>query len=181
MSGAVGQVMPKIMERDDLNWIEWLLVRAAKGFAIAGGLGFVGMVSMSLVSVVGRKLWSVPVNGDVEIVQVATAVSAAALIPYCTLAGEHLKVDFFTEHVRSSIKTKMDSFAYVLMTLVFLLIAWRTGLHAVDMRESGEVTTLREIPVWIPVAGIVPSLIMVALCAAYRSVTLFNTGKGGTS
>lgn len=180
MSGAVGQALPKIMERTDLNLIERALVLASKGFAITGGLGFIGMVSMSLVSVVGRKLWSAPINGDVEIVQVVTAVAAAALVPYCTLSGEHLKVDFFTEHVRPALKNKMDAVAYALMTAVFVLIAWRTGLRAVEIRDSGEVTTLREIPVWLPVLGMVPSLVLVAACSAYRSVSL-ALAKGNAS
>lgn len=180
MSGHSGHNAVRIMERKDLSVIGRTLVFSTKAFAVCGGLGFTGMVFMSLVSVVGRKLWAAPINGDIEIVQVITAVAAAALIPYCTLAGEHLKVDFFTEHLPAPILAWLDSFAYAVMTAVFALITWRTFLHAIDMRESGEVTTLREIPVWIPVLSMVPSLTLVTLCAAYRCISEFRT-KGDPS
>src|SRR5437764_13579355 len=44
----------------------WLLA-LSRQTAIAGGLVFVGLVAMSLASIVGRKLFALPVPGDVEL------------------------------------------------------------------------------------------------------------------
>ena len=41
------------------------LLVLTKGVAIAGGLVFVALVAMEIVSIVGRKLFSAPVPGDV--------------------------------------------------------------------------------------------------------------------
>ena len=34
--------------------------------------------------------------------------AATAFLPYCTLLGEHIKVDFFTESMRDSLKRPID-------------------------------------------------------------------------
>ena len=52
-------------------------------FAIAGGLGFVCLVVMSLVSIVGRKIASMPVPGDIEVMQMGTAIASAAMLAHC--------------------------------------------------------------------------------------------------
>lgn len=65
-----------------------------KGFAIAGGVGFIVLVLMSLVSIVGRKLASTPITGDIELMQMAGAVAAAAMLPFCEMERHHLRVDF---------------------------------------------------------------------------------------
>jgi len=53
-------------------------------FALAA---FVAIVAMSIVSIVGRKLfaWSVP--GDVELLQMCAAFASAAFFAYCHLVG----------------------------------------------------------------------------------------------
>ena len=75
------------------------LVATARGLAVAGGLVFVGLVAMEIVSIVGRKLfaWSVP--GDVEMLQMCAAFASASFFAYCHLAGGDVKVDFFTHRL----------------------------------------------------------------------------------
>src|SRR5438045_6814573 len=76
-----------------------LLLRASRGLAIAGGLVFVGLVAMEIVSIVGRKLFSAPVPGDVEVLQMCAAFASAAFFAYCHLARGDVKVDFFTHNL----------------------------------------------------------------------------------
>lgn len=161
--------------------VEAVLIVVAKSMAMAGGLLFIGLILMSLVSIVGRKLGFGSVHGDIELTQAGTAVAAAAFLPYCTLLGEHLKVDFFTEGLRPALRRRMDGVADLLLALIAGLLAWRTGLQAVSIREAGEVTPLVSLPVWIPVAALVPSLAMMSMCAAYRFVAAFLRTRGGAS
>lgn len=146
------------------------LLLLSKGLAIAGGALFVALIVMSLISIVGRKLGFGAVNGDIELMQAGSAVAGAAFLPYCTLLGEHVKVDFFTENMRPSRKRKIDAFADFMLALMAGFIAWRTGLSVLSIKESNEVTTLVSLPVWIPVAAMVPSFALMTACAAYRMV-----------
>ncbi|MBK6865329.1 MAG: hypothetical protein IPG91_18340 [Ideonella sp.] len=70
-----------------------LLDRVATGFTMLGGLTFCALIAMSIVSIVGRKLFSAPVQGDVELMQMGAAVGAAAFLPLCGLYDHNVKVD----------------------------------------------------------------------------------------
>ncbi|HYH23160.1 MAG TPA: TRAP transporter small permease [Azospirillum sp.] len=157
--------------------VERALLPAAKGFALLGGAALLGLIAMSLVSIVGRKLAGTPITGDVEMMQAGTAAAAAALLPYCTIRGEHLRVDFFTEKAPAWLRRPLDGVADLLLALVMATLAWRTGLQAVDLREAREVTPLLSIPVWLAVGALVPSLALTAACAAHRAVTGLLTGR----
>ena len=69
---------------------------AAKQLAIGGGLVFVALVAMSIVSIVGRKLFAWPVPGDVEMLQMCAAFASSAFFAWCHLVNGDVKVDFFT-------------------------------------------------------------------------------------
>ncbi len=155
------------------------LLQAAKAFALAGGALFVAMVCLSVVSIVGRKLWSTPVNGDIELLQMGTGIAAAAFFPYCTMMGEHLRVEFFTTWMSSRGREILDGIASLLLCLAMALLAWRSSMQASEIYEAGEVTIMRNIPVWIPVLCLVPSLALTALCALNRAIHHFMA-RGAT-
>ncbi|WP_150430667.1 TRAP transporter small permease [Dechloromonas sp. CZR5] len=157
--------------------VEHYLIMAGKAMAISGGVLFIALIAMSLVSIIGRKLGFGSVNGDIELMQAGTAVAATAFLPYCTLLGEHIKVDFFTENMRDSLKRPIDGIAEILFAVVSGLLVWRTILSAIATRESEEVTTLVSLPLWIPTALLVPGLFLMMVCAIYRAYAHFHPTK----
>jgi TRAP-type C4-dicarboxylate transport system permease small subunit len=173
MHDAMG--MPhELVEHDR---VEHYLILMGKGMAVSGGVLFIGLIVMSLVSIIGRKLGFGSVNGDIELMQAGTAVAATAFLPYCTLLGEHIKVDFFTEGMRESLKRPIDGLAELLLAVISAILTWRTVLSAISIHEAGEVTTLVSLPVWIPVAALVPGLALMVVCAAYRAFVSFHPTK----
>jgi len=159
----------ELLEHDP---VERGLIVAGKAMAIAGGLLFIALIIMSLVSIIGRKLGLGSVSGDIEL-----AVAATAILPYCTLLGEHIKVDFFTENLRASLKRPIDGVTEVLFAIVSGILTWRTVLSAIATYESHEVTTLVSLPLWIPTALLVPGLALMAVCALYRAYAHFHPTK----
>jgi TRAP-type C4-dicarboxylate transport system permease small subunit len=145
-----------------------VLERLSLAFSIAGGLVFVGLIGMSLVSIVGRKLASSPVQGDIELMQMGAAVGTAAFLPLCTLRDHHIKVDALTGGLPVAGRSLLDAIAQGLLFAVASVMAWRTTLAAIDTHSAGEMSPLLLIPQWIPVAMLVPSLMLFALCAAFR-------------
>ncbi|MDR3376753.1 MAG: TRAP transporter small permease subunit [Ancalomicrobiaceae bacterium] len=150
------------------------LMTASKGFALAGGVIFIGMVCLSVVSIVGRKLWSAPIEGDIELLQMGTGIAAATFFPYCTLANEHLRVEFFTDHLPARIRARLDGLANLMLALAMALLTWRSTIQAFELYDAGEVTVMRNIEVWIPVALMVPSLALTTICALDRAVHNFT-------
>ena len=140
-----------------------------RAFAIAGGIGFIAMVTMSLVSIVGRKLASAPVPGDIEIMQMGTAVASAAMLAYCEMEHHHLRVDFFTSGLSAAARHRLDALSHVLLALVAAVVAWRTGAGAASLKEAGEASMLLLWPVWTVVAAMVPSFVLLALAGLYNA------------
>lgn len=157
--------------------VERALLLAAKGFAMAGGGIFLALIGMSLLSIFGRKLANLPITGDVELMQVGTAVAACAFLPLCTILGENLRVDFFTEFAPAWLRQPLDALADLLLGAFALLLVWRTGLQVVDIREAGEVTPLLSLPVWMPMLAMLPSLALTALCALTRGWRGLTSGE----
>ncbi|WP_061242299.1 TRAP transporter small permease [Ectopseudomonas composti] len=147
-----------------------------QGFALSGGLLLLALIGMSLISIVGRKLFAAPIRGDMELMQVGAAVAIAAFLPMCELRGNHLKADAFTLAAPEAVKRCLDALAHLLCVGVAVILAWRTSLQMLDSREYGDVTTLLSIPLWIPLLLIVPSLVLLALCALQRVADIVLPG-----
>jgi len=148
------------------------LVALARGFAVAGGLVFVALVAMEIVSIVGRKLfaWSVP--GDVELLQMCAAFASATFFAYCHLAGGDVKVDFFTHNLSPRAVAALDAFGSLLVCAFGALIAWRTGAGALAVREAGETSAILGIPVWIAQGLMVPGFALLAVAGGYKALHL---------
>ncbi|MCC6379570.1 MAG: TRAP transporter small permease [Burkholderiales bacterium] len=148
------------------------LLALTRAFAVAGGLVFVGLVAMEIVSIVGRKLWAWSVPGDVELLEMCAAFAAATFFAYCHLAGGDVKVDFFTHNLPPRIVAALDSFGSLLVAAFGALIAWRTGAGAWSVHESGVTSAILGIPVWIAQGLMVPSFVLLAVSGGYRCAIL---------
>lgn len=155
-----------------------VLHRAASWLAMAGGFVFCALIVMSIFSIVGRKLFSSPVQGDVELMQMGAAVGAAAFLPLCELHDNHIKVDALTSWMGGPARAALDTVAHLMLTVAAAAITWRTGMAVQDAMSYGEVTTLLSVPVWQPVALLVPSFALLTLCGLYRVVVSFNLALG---
>ena len=85
-----------------------VLTVACKAAALAGALVFVALVLMSIVSISGRKLMSMPVPGDVEMLQLCAAFASASFFAWCHLSHGDVKVDFFTDWLPARAVHAMD-------------------------------------------------------------------------
>jgi TRAP-type mannitol/chloroaromatic compound transport system, small permease component len=112
------------------------LLAASKLLALAGGVVFLGLVAMSGVSIVGRKLASSPVQGDVEMLQMSAAFACATFFAYCHLVGGDVKVDFFTSRLSARSTHRLDAFGSLVYTLVACALTWRTLAGALGVRAA---------------------------------------------
>ncbi len=145
-----------------------LLERVVTGWALAGGVIFCAIVIMSIISIVGRKMFAGPIQGDMELLMMGSAVGAAAFLPLCEMDDHHIKVDAFTVWLSGRSSAALDALAHALLTVVAGVIAWRTALYSLACHENAEVSSQLLIPLWIPVALLVPSFVLLALTAFRR-------------
>ena len=150
------------------------LREASKWLALAGGVVFVGLVIMSIVSIVGRKLFSTPVPGDVEVLQMCAAFGSASFFAWCHLNHGDVKVDFFTAKWRPEVNLRLDGFGSLLVGLFGALIAWRSFAGAMALREYEETSVILGIPVWIAQVLMVPGFVLLALSGFYMAFRMLR-------
>ena len=107
--------------------LRWLCMASAT----IGGVLLIGIGLMTLLSVAGRVLFSHPIQGDVETVQLACAVGLASFLPYTQWQGGNIIVDFFTTRASKRTQRRLDALGALLLGLVAALVCWRTrrGIH----------------------------------------------------
>jgi len=152
------------------HWLE----PVCRGFALTGGFILLLLIGMSLISLVGRKLFAAPIRGDMELMEMGAAVAIAAFLPLCELRGLHIKADAFTLWAPDKLKRLLDGFGHSLLILAAGLLAWRTALQAFNAQKYGDVSALLSLPIWIALACVVPSLALLSLCGLARVLDQFH-------
>ncbi|NMG45653.1 TRAP transporter small permease subunit [Aromatoleum toluvorans] len=155
------------------------LYAASRVSALMGGTVFMLMIGMSLVSIVGRKLFALPVPGDFEVLQMGAAVASATFFSYCQMVDGHVRVDFFTHWLPLRVRALLDGVAALLMGAVALLVAWRTGAAAVSSYDSGEASVMLGWPGWVAIALIVPGFLLFTATSLYIAGRRFGVVLGG--
>ncbi|MCZ2105108.1 MAG: TRAP transporter small permease [Burkholderiales bacterium] len=145
------------------------LLLVSEFVATLGGLAFVALVIMSLISIVGRKLFSVPVPGDMEVLMMVAAGASATFFAYCHLEGGDVKVDFFTAKAHPRTVLLLDAIASMLVGVFGAVIAWRSTVGAFSLQEAGETSAILGWPVWLAQIAMTPGFVLLALAGFYMA------------
>jgi TRAP-type mannitol/chloroaromatic compound transport system permease small subunit len=155
------------------------LLALSKALSLFGGLIFVLLVAMSIVSIVGRKLASAPVPGDVEVLQMSAAFACACFFAYCHLIGGDVKVDFFTARASARTHRWLDAIGSLLFGLMGVALAWRGSAGMLAVKESGETSVILGWPVWVAQALMIPGFVLMALAGLYMVGAHLRTPSAG--
>ena len=131
--------------------------------ALAGGLLLLAMAAMTTASVIGRAFFARPVPGDVELVQLGTAVCIALFLPYTQVRGGNIIIDVFTARASARARARMDGLGTLLYTLAMALVCWRLAAGGLAALQSQETSMLMGLPIWIAYMLMVPGLALAAL------------------
>jgi TRAP-type C4-dicarboxylate transport system permease small subunit len=150
------------------------LLALCRALAIVGGLVFVGLVGMELVSIVGRKLFSWPVPGDVEILQMCAAFASATFFAYCHMVNGDVKVDFFTHNLAPAKLALLDAIGSLLVGAFGAVLTWRTAAGAWSLKEVGETSAILGLPVWIAQGLMIPGFALLAVAGFFMAGRLLR-------
>lgn len=143
------------------GWFEGL----AHAFAMAGGFLLVGVMGMTVASVVGRYALGLPVPGDYEITELACGVAVFAFLPYSHATNANVVVDFFTSRLRPRYRSALDAVHGLAAMAMAGLIAWRLFIGGVRKLEDGETTLFVEIPLhWAYFLSLTAAGLLTAVC-----------------
>ena len=146
-----------------------ILTALANVFALFGGTVLLVIVAINFVSILGRFLFSKPLVGDFELVEMGCAVAISSFLPLCQLRGGNIIVDFVTSGLSHRTRQVMDGIGALIFALVAAFFAWRMIYGMQDMYRYNEETMLLQLPVWIPFIPVIMSFFLLALCCLYCS------------
>ena len=140
-----------------------LLHRATEVWALLGGLLLLAIALMTSYSAGAGWLVGKPLPGDVELVEMLTAVSVFMFLPYCQISGANVTADLFTAGASKRTVAALELLGAVVALAFSVLLLWRMYLGLLDYRQYVETTTILKIPIWY---AYLPALASLALLAA---------------
>ena len=156
-----------------------LIERISGAIAFFGGLLSLAVAMLVVVSVAGRWLsgtsvaqtfrWLGPIPGDFELVQMATAVSVFAFLPYCQARRGNIFVDTFTTKLPARVNALIDAVWDLVYAGVMALLSTALINGALDHFRSQQTTMLLQLLVWPALAAcaaLTMALVAVALVTA---------------
>jgi TRAP-type C4-dicarboxylate transport system permease small subunit len=147
------------------------LAAFTRPLAIAGGILMIAVAIMVTVSVVMRRLINESVPGDIELVQIGTAVAIFAFLPICQARRGNIMVDTFTLRLPRRLRMMLDALWDLAYAGISAIIAWRLGVGAWDTIRSNTVSMMLGLPTGWAIAacaGMATLLSIVAVATALR-------------
>lgn len=157
--------------------ISLLVRRATVVWALLGGVAIGLVVAANVWSVVGGALFSRPVPGVYEIVQVGVAVGMFMFLPYCQITGANVSADIFTAKLKGRAQDSLVALGSTIALVFAAFLLWRMFYGLIDLREYRETTTIYQFPLWI---AYVPVLLSLALLGVAALVNLVEAITGTT-
>ena len=141
---------------------------------LAGGFLMAAVTVMSVISVLGRYLFSAPVPGDFELVTMGTAIAVFLFLPYCHLQRGNVVVDLFLSWAPRKVQVFFDGASGLLLAAIAGVLSWRMAQGGLDMHRYNEVSYILALPIWpvFPVA--VLALALLAACCLYTAFRDFR-------
>ena len=151
----------------------------SKYFAIFGGFILLTAALISIFSIFGRVVFSSPILGDFELVEIACAVAIGSFLPLCHLKEGNVIVDFITAKLSKNKIHLLDSISSFIFGVVALFFSFRMILGAKDMYVYQEETMLLAFPIWLPFLPVIASFFLLTICCFYTFIIKINliTGK----
>ena len=152
-------------------------LRVTRPLAIAGGLLMLAMALMVVVSVVMRWLISYSVPGDIELVQIATALAVFSFLPLCQLHRGNIMVDTFTTGLPRRVQNALDALWDLVYAGMAAIIAWRLALGAYDTIRSNTVSMMLALPIGWAIAACAAMAVLLMLVALTTAFALLRRAR----
>lgn len=122
--------------------------RVARALALVAGLVLTAIAILTVVSIAMRAGLNRPLRGDIEIIELLAAVAVFGFFPYCQARNANLRVRLFSDQLGARAQTILRVLELGTYSLVMGVVAWRMVLGGLDVRETGEVSMMIELPRW---------------------------------
>ena len=116
-------------------------------------LCLIAMTGVTVVDVVGRYFFGVPLRGGYEISELLMGLTVFAALPLATRAESHLTIGLLTDRLQGG-ALRVHRIVILIVTVGSLaFVAWRMGVQADILERSEAASGSLQLPLW-PVARV---------------------------
>jgi TRAP-type C4-dicarboxylate transport system permease small subunit len=145
-----------VLEDDSkLSRIDRLYFKFESLLNLSGGIVIFLLVFLATTNVLGRWMFSLPINGYVDWVEQAMAFLAFLGIAYTMRQGGHIRMDMLVGHLRGRMLWAVEMISSLLMLLVTLVLIYGSSLHFWRSYNIGDSSLDINLPTW-PAKLVVP-------------------------
>ncbi len=123
-----------------------LIGSIARLAAFMSGLALLWLMALTVVAVITRYVFNAPILGAQDLSQISLVIVVFPAMAYCGWTGGHVALDFISSVMGRAVSRRVDTIINTICSVLFLLVAWRTWMRAVDALQYGEASNLIEIP-----------------------------------
>jgi TRAP-type C4-dicarboxylate transport system permease small subunit len=142
-------------DQSKLSGADRLFFRLESLLNLVGGIVIFLLVLLATTNVLGRWLFSLPIDGYVDWVEQAMAFIAFLGIAYTQRIGGHIRMDIVISHLHSRWLWGAELLAVILMLLVTLVLIYGSYLHFWRAYDIGDSSLDIQLPTW-PAKLVVP-------------------------
>tara|TARA_R110000787_G_scaffold14751_6_gene45438 strand:- start:87 stop:635 length:549 start_codon:yes stop_codon:yes gene_type:complete len=163
---------------DFLDRVEAGVGLAARASALFGGFVLTGIVLLVVVSVVGRKLFNTPIEGDFELVELFIGVAVISFFPYCQWQRANINVELVLEAAGPALRRVLTLFNLTAFVAVIAFLTYWTIDGTFHAFADGEETMMLAIPIaWGYLLISVMATFLTVIALAQLMLALFGRHK----
>ncbi len=139
---------------------------------LCDGLGILFLGALTLVSVssiAGRYLFSMPVPDNYDLTRMMHGVIIALGVVLATRHRSHIQVDLLTRNLSFRLRKWVDLVTDSFVALIIGLLTWRVGTGMMRHFDNHEITMMLELPLW-PLTALITVGFAVTCLEAARNV-----------
>ena len=122
--------------------------KATTASAILAGVVLFGLMLLTAADVGSRYFLNAPLNGVVDLTRFSVLIMTFLGFAYCGFRGANVVIELLFNQLGPRVQTGLKRLANSLGCLLFSVIAWRSVVQSVDVREFNETSQLLTIPYW---------------------------------
>ncbi len=114
--------------------------------AYAAGIVLMLLMVLTTADVAGRYFFNKPITGVFDLTHFAVLIMVFFGLAYCGIKGGHVAIELLYEKLPHPVAHVLDKFINLVGAVLFLVIAWRTVIQSIDVKDFGEASQLLLIP-----------------------------------
>jgi TRAP-type C4-dicarboxylate transport system permease small subunit len=145
------------------------MARITRWLALAGTLGFLAAVALTMIDILLRTLSTGTVRGAVDLGQLCVMIGAMLAIPYGFATDQHVAIDLFVDRMPLRMQLGLRIFAAVIGALFLAGVFWFSLQQALTEHAGGDRSQTIGIPMtwyWAPFLAGIGLSVLATLAAA---------------